>query len=180
MIGGPSIIFTRYHEAGKSSIMSHKYQDSKICASVVGFDLNSLYLYCSWQEMPCSKEEYVEVSDSQDAGVIKKLCDKVMKDQLFEFLQVDIHNPDQLLEKFSEFPPLFIVDSVPKEQIPKHMKEYQERTGRKTVSEIRTPLGLTRVKGLLLYMPMLKLYLSHGLKVNTIYKYLKYEASKPF
>ena len=44
--------------------------------------------------MTCGKEEYVEVSsntdDSQEAEVIKNLCDKVMKDELFGFLQVYI------------------------------------------------------------------------------------------
>ena len=32
----------------------------------------------------------------------------------------------------------------------------------------------------LLYMPLLKCYLSHGLKVTAIHKYLKYEPRKPF
>ena len=71
--------------------------------------------------MLCGKEEYVKVisniDNSQEAEVIEDVCDKVIKDELFGFLQVDIHVPDELLEKFSEFSPLFIVDSVAKEQI---------------------------------------------------------------
>ena len=61
-----------------------------------------------------------------------------------------------MLDKFSEFSPLFIVDSVPKEQIPKHMTDYQDRTGRKIVSGTKKLLGLTRAKRILLYTPMLK------------------------
>ena len=68
--------------------------------------------------MPCSKESYVEVSNPQDSSVIKDLSDKVMKNELFGFLQVDIHVPDELLEKFSEFSPLFIIEEVLKDQIP--------------------------------------------------------------
>ena len=56
-----------------------------------------------------------------------------MKDELFGFLQVDIHIPDELLEKFSEFSPLFVTEEVPEDQIPQHMKDYQERTGRSTI-----------------------------------------------
>ena len=50
MVGGPSIVFTRYHEAGKSRIRDHQYYDAKICAGVMEFDTNSLHLYCSSQE----------------------------------------------------------------------------------------------------------------------------------
>ena len=57
MVGGPSIIFCRYHESEKSRIRSHQYTDAKICSKVVGFDGNSLYLSYSGQEIPCGKED---------------------------------------------------------------------------------------------------------------------------
>ena len=95
--------------------------------------MNSLYLYCSGQEMPCSEEEYVKVSNPQGPRVVKNLRNKVLADKVWGFLQVDIHNPDELTEKFSKFSPLFIMDEVPKDQIPQHMKDYQERTGRKMI-----------------------------------------------
>ena len=131
MVGGPSIIFCIYAEVGVSQIRSHKYTDAKVCKSVNGWDASSLYLYCSGQEMLCGKESYVEGSNPR---IIKDLCDKVLTGELFGFLQVHIHVPDGLLEKFSEFSPLFIVDEVPEDKIPQHMKDYQKRTGRKTIS----------------------------------------------
>ena len=60
------------------------------------------------------------------------------------------------------------------------MKGYQEKTGQKTIRGSKKLLGVTKAKKILLYTPMLKWYLSHGLKVTRIYKFLKYEASKPF
>ena len=57
MIGGPSIVFCRYAEAGVSQIRSHIYEDAKTCRAVLGLDANSLYLFCSGQEMPCGKEK---------------------------------------------------------------------------------------------------------------------------
>ena len=66
MVGGPSIVFYRYAEAGVFQIRPHKYRDPKTCASIVEFDANSLYLYCSGQEMHCSKEEHIEVESPQD------------------------------------------------------------------------------------------------------------------
>ena len=129
--------------------------------------------------MPCGKGSYIEVSNPQDPREIKNLCDKVLTDKLFGFLQVDIHIPNELLEKFSELSPLFIVDSMPEDQIPQHIKDYQERTGRKTIRGTEKLLEVTKEKGILLYTPMLKWYLSHGLKVTSIHKYLKYGSRKP-
>ena len=40
--------------------------------------------------MPCGKDEYIEVENPQDPGVISDLCDEVLADELFRFLQVDI------------------------------------------------------------------------------------------
>ena len=49
MVGGPSIIFHRYHEAGITNIrereMKAQGRDPKVCQKIVGFDANALYLY---------------------------------------------------------------------------------------------------------------------------------------
>ena len=45
VVGGPSIIFHRYHEAGVTRI-----KGDLPCRSVIGFDANSLYLYCLAQK----------------------------------------------------------------------------------------------------------------------------------
>ena len=47
VVGGPSIGFTRYCKARKSKL---RYHDAKICARVMEFTVNSLYLYCSSQK----------------------------------------------------------------------------------------------------------------------------------
>ena len=98
----------------------------------------------------------------------------MVKSELFGFLQVNIPVLDELSEKFSKFSPLFVVDRIPKDQIPEHLKDYQEKPGRKTISNNEKLLGVTGSKGILLYSLMLKWYLSHGLKVTAIQKYLKY------
>ena len=77
-----------------SKIRSHQYKNAKTCKAVVGFDANSLYLYFSGQEMPCGKEEYVEIEKPNDPELIDRLCKDILEDKLFGFLQVDIHVPD--------------------------------------------------------------------------------------
>ena len=49
IVGGPSIIFTRYHEKGETNI---KKIDKNKCKSVVGYDCNGLYSYAIRENMP--------------------------------------------------------------------------------------------------------------------------------
>ena len=47
IVGGPSIIFHRYHERGVTRI-----RGGKLCQGIVGFDANALYLSCLASPMP--------------------------------------------------------------------------------------------------------------------------------
>ena len=48
MVGGPSIIFNRYHEAGKTFIRNNP---NKLCQKIIGYDANSLYLWAIGQKL---------------------------------------------------------------------------------------------------------------------------------
>ena len=188
MIGGPSIVFCRYAETGVSKIRSHIYSrseagakliaDAKICRSVQGLDANSLYLFCSGQEMPCGKEKvfHCDSGEASEAEIIQN----VLNDKLFGFFQVDIEVPEQLRKRFSEFCPLFVISEVPEEQIPQHMKDYQINTGRKKIKNNKKLLGVMKAEKILLYWPLLKWYLNHGLQVTKIHRYISYTSGTPF
>ena len=193
MIGGPSIVFCRYAEAGVSKIKSHIYSGSdresgeaaganqagaKICRSVQGLDANSLYLFCSGQEMPCGKEKvfHCDSDEASEAEIIQK----VLNNKLFGFFQVDIEVPEQLREHFSEFSPLFVISEVPEYQIPQHMKDYKINTGRKMTKNNKKLLGVMKAEKILLYSPLLKWYLNHGLQVTKIHRYISYTSGRPF
>ena len=176
MIGGPSIVFCRYAEAGVSKIRSQSEAEAKICRSVLGFDANSLYLYCSGQEMPCGKEKVFHCEEGEKDELIQNR----LNDELFGFFEVDIEVPEQLRDKFSEFSPLFIIDEVPEEKIPQHMKDYQINSGRKKIKNNKKLLGVMKAEKILLYSPPLKWYLNHGLQVTKIHRYIRYEPSRPF
>ena len=178
MIGGPSIVFCRYAEAEVSRIRSHRYSeaDAKTCRAVLGFDANSLYLFCSGQEMPCGKEKVFSTNPEEK----DKLIQKVLNDKIFVFFQVDIEVPGQLHKHFSEFSPLFILSEVPEDQIPQHMHAYKINTGRKKVKNNKKLLGVMKAEKILLYSPLLKWYLNHGLQVTKIHKYISYTSGRPF
>ena len=178
MIGGPSIVFCRHAEAGVSKIRSHIYreEDAKTCRSVLGLDSNSLYLFCSGQEVPCGKEKVFKCNPGEKNEIIQN----VLNDKLFRFFEVDIEVPEQKRKRFSEFCPLFVISEVYEEQIPQHMKDYKINTGRKMIKNNKKLLGVMKAEKILLYSPLLKWYLNHGLQVTKIHRYISYTSGRPF
>ena len=186
MIGGPSIVFCRHAEAGVSKIRTHIYSeaDAKTCRSVLGLDANSLYLFCPGQEMPCGKEKVfkcnTEAKPEQSSAEQDEIIQNVLNGKLFGFFEVDIEVPEQKRKRFSEFCPLFVISEVPEDQIPQHMKDYKINTGRKMIKNNKKLLGVMKAEKILLYSPLLKWYLNHGLQVTKIHRYISYTSGRPF
>jgi len=61
--GGPSIVFTRYHEAGVTRIRSHEKTAAKPCKRILGYDANALYLSTMLNDMPRGKEKVIDYED---------------------------------------------------------------------------------------------------------------------
>ena len=55
VVRGPSLVFTRMHEAGKTRIRSYQIKNPKVCQKILGFDANALYLLTMAKDMPCGK-----------------------------------------------------------------------------------------------------------------------------
>ena len=91
MVGSPSIVFCRYAEQGVTYIRSHVYgKESKKCKTILGYDANALYLYCSGQKMPCGKETLVINERPTSTKRIQKFVKDVLNDSVFGYVQVDI------------------------------------------------------------------------------------------
>ena len=109
MIGGPSIVFHRYHEAGKTRIRRVCYNpatktwgplpDGKVVRRIVGYDAASLYLWCVGEEMPCGVLTY-----DLPSLYLTQVLAEVQGKRFFGFVQVDIHVPEHLRDHFSEMP----------------------------------------------------------------------------
>ena len=59
VVGGPSLVFTRYHEVGITKIRSHRIAEPRLCKNIVGYDANALYLSTMLGDMPCGKGRVV-------------------------------------------------------------------------------------------------------------------------
>ena len=83
--GGPSIIFTRYHEAGKTRLRELVPQtepdgagdcqpvvmstgEAKLCEGLLGYDTNSLYPWCESQLLPVGPCVHYEVDPTHHEG----------------------------------------------------------------------------------------------------------------
>jgi len=123
----PSIVFHRYHEAGKTRIRRVCYnaeskswdllEDGKLVHTIVGYDAASLYLWCVGEDMPCGVLEY-DARPLSLAGILAE----VQNDQFFGFIQADIHVPESLRDYFSEMPPIFKNEKIPFEAIGDYMQ----------------------------------------------------------
>ena len=76
--------------------------------------------------------------------------------------------------------PLFIVQEILYRDIPEEMKIYKEKTSRKTVNGAKMLLGVLKTKKVILYTPLIKWYLKHGLRLTAVYQLIEYKPGKPF
>ena len=130
--------------------------------------------------MPCGKDTLVVNEKPFDQKRIEKFSKDVLKGKVFGFAQVDIEVSDELYDKFSEMAPVFVVQEIPDCDIPEEMKIYKEKTGRKTVKGTKKKLGVMKAKKMLLYTPLIKWYLQHGLRLTAVHQLVEYKPGKPF
>ena len=108
-VGGPSIVFHRYHEKDvtRISFVIRKNKtyilngEGKLIKKIVGFDANALYLWSLSQYMPTSTLRHEEFIQNKN---INELLNTT-----FGFYEVDIEvpNDDDSYNKFVKFSPIF-------------------------------------------------------------------------
>jgi hypothetical protein len=175
--GGPSLVFTRYHEAGKTRIRSHQFKDAKVCVKIGGYDASALYLSTMLKDMPCGKERVLHYEDPKAAA--ESVVKRVMEGTCFGFVKCKLRVPKNLWPKFEEMCPIFVNREVSESDVPEHMLKYLNDTGRKRIAT-RKLLGVLEADEILLYTPLLRWYIEHGLVVDAVYTTIEYDAKKIF
>ena len=169
IVGGPSIIFKRYVEAGKTYIRNGQ----KLSKKAAGYDANALYLWAISQWMPTGEYSRIESHD------LDKFEYDILNDKVFGFLKVDIETPEHLKEYFSEMTPIFKNTTVNFEDMGEYMQEYHKNNKISFVKSTKL-IGSYFGKEILLYTPLLKWYLQHGLKITKFHVGIGYESNKCF
>ena len=110
VVGGPCLVFTRYHEVGITKIRSHRIAEPRLCKNIVGYDTNALYLSTMLRDMPCGKGRVVHYNYQAAAPI---LTQRLKEEKWFGFAEVDIEIPEHLRPKFEEMCPSFYNKEVP-------------------------------------------------------------------
>jgi len=169
--GGPSIIFNRYAKRNETFIRNGE----KVVKKIIGYDANALYLWALGNEMPCGRLSTIDPYD----GII----DDIKSNKIFGFLECDIQTPEHLKDYFSEMTPIFKnieIDPMNEELIGEHMYNYNMSLENTKTMKSRKLIGSYFGKQILIYTPLLKWYMDHGLVITKMYSFIKAASGHPF
>ena len=179
VVGGPSLVFTRIHEVGKTRIRSHQIAEPQLCKNILGYDANALYLSTMLREMPCGKERVVHYTNEYQTDGAPVLTHRLKERSWFGFAEIDIEIPNHLHKKFEEMCPFFHNKVVPAKAVPEHMLKYLRDTGRKR-GEDKKLMGTLSAQRMLVYAPLLLWYVNHGAVIKKVYRTIDYTPAKIF
>ena len=112
----------------------------------------------------------------------ERILSEVRNERLFGSVEVDIHVPPHLKEKFSEMCPICKNTNISREDIGEYMQSYAEEN--KIMAQPRRSLiGSFKGEKILLATPLLKWYLEHGLQVTKVHQVVEFTPKscfKPF
>ena len=98
-----------------------------------------------------------------------QLMQRVEEGTFFGAVEVDIHTPPELKEKFEEMTPIFKNTEISLDDIGEHMQTFAKKHDIMTTPR-RALIGSYEGKKILLGTPLLKFYLEQGLKVTHVYR----------
>ena len=102
----------------------------------------------------------------------ESLLEQIRSDKLFGYVQCDIEVPEELKEKFANFPPIFKNTNVGRHDIGSLMKDYAEKEG--LLSQPRKMLISSYfLENGTLITPLLLFYLELGLVCKKIYRFVE-------
>jgi len=72
VVGGQSLVFKHYHEAGMTIIRPHRFKNLRVCKRIIGYGATALHLSVMLREMPCGKEKLVHCQNPECAAPMLK------------------------------------------------------------------------------------------------------------
>lgn len=147
IVGGPSMVFHRYHEINKTRIQhtvlgdDNKYKlgpEGNLVKYICSLDANSLYPWAYSGFIPCGRGRLVkDLSEDDQKRYIQNICDE---DKLFEnpehsgasnyfgFVRCSMHIKREFYNKYIDCPLFYITKDI------KSVKDDKETTSRKLSS----------------------------------------------
>ena len=109
----------------------------------------------------------------------ESLLEQIRSGKLFSYVQCDIELPEELKEKFANFPPIFKNTNVGRHDIGLLMRDYAEKEGLLPQPRKMLTSSYSLENGTLI-TPLLLFYLELGLVCKKIYRFVEYTPVKCF
>ena len=108
------------------------------------------------------------------------LLDAIVNDEVFGFVRCDVHTPRELIESYGEFlfPPIFDRMQVTEDLMSNYMRERMIED--ENEKEPTTIVQRYNAKGIYLMTPLVKFYISRGMKVSNITQFVQYIGGEAF
>ena len=204
IVGGPSIVYHRYHEASQTKINRVHYNqeakqwyyndDGKRVQQIVGYDANSLYLHCLEQDQLCGKLEWIPLESETKVSIElqKKMRNLTTQTQWIQFLskffgllEVDLQVPEDKYEYFGEMPPIFKNIEYNEEEGGAYMREvikniHQKNGVNEKLSTARKLIASLKASRILIKSTQLKWLIEKGVQVTNLYGVIPAQRSRPF
>ena len=132
---------------------------------------------CGWWNLykttTCVTEHLRELFPYKRLLTEETLLEQIRSGELFGYVQCDIEVPEELKEKFADFPPIFKNTNVGRHDIGSLMKDYAEKEG--VLCQPRKMFNSTFFfeNGTLITL-LLLFYLDLGLVCKNIYRFVQY------
>ena len=107
------------------------------------------------------------------------LLTRIHEDKLFGYVQCDLEVPEELCERFANFPPIFKNCDVGRENIGNFMLEYAEKNAL-LLKPQRMLISSYKLNNRIVITPLLKFYLKLGLRCTKIHRFVEYTPQKGF
>ena len=107
----------------------------------------------------------------------EKLLARIEEDNLFGYVQCDLEVPEELRERFANFPPIFKNFDVGREKIGKFMLEYAEKNALLLKPQRMLVLSYKLNNGIVI-TPLSKFYLKLGLRCIKIHRFIEHTPQK--
>ena len=102
---------------------------------------------------------------------------RIEEDKLFGYVQCDLELPEELRERFANFPPIFKNFDVGRENIGKFMLEYTEKNAL-LLKPQRMLISSYKLNNGIVITTLLKFYLKLGLRCIKIHRFIEYTPQK--
>ena len=139
---------------------------------------------CEWwdhvQENSKLKKNHIRKNFPYKLPLSKEtLLTRIHEDKLFGYVQCDLKVPEELRERFANFPPIFKTCDVGRENIGKFMLEYAEKNAL-LLKPQRLLISSYKLNNGIVITQLLKFYLKLGLRCTKIHRLVEYTPQKCF